>query len=438
MTPPDGAVRAEEADAAGADRARLGIIGSLSVAHELPATMLGVFVPTLFIKELGVPVSYLGLFGIPLLVTALKWLWAPLVDSRGWIRFGKRRSWILPASFCVSALYLIIAGVTPSFETLPLVIGLFVLVQIAFSTYEIAADAYVVESLTRKQRGLGSSVVWFGKELGQIIGLAGLLYVADVYGWTAAFLTAAALFSLLNMTVLLRAETLGDAENEQPRRIGRRADVRHYFREPVNRRVLLLVLCFAFAIQMPIAVIGPFLGSKGLTLSEVGVAIGVAASIGAGLSLALSSVIVSRLGAKRTALVLIPAGLMALPAFLWLASADAPGLTTVMLVVFWGSICTAPMRMVFYAARLGWTSKTQVGTDFTIQQSVWFVGYGATLAVSGLLAALIGWTWFFVVSAVLTTLMMLSFIHLHDRIEADIAAWRDRSAPDNADMITSH
>ncbi|MEM9839318.1 MAG: MFS transporter [Pseudomonadota bacterium] len=407
---------------------RLMMISVLSVAHELPSTLLQTLTPTIFVKSLGLPVSYLGVFAIPVAVTALKWLWAPLVDTYGSDRFGRRRSWIVPASLTVSLLYFVIASIEPSLDTLPLIIALFVLVKVAFSTHEIAADAYVVEAVGPRQRGIGSSAVWFGKEVGQIMGLAGTLIIADRHGWAAAFITVGIVFSTLNAVIFLKPEVPQTDQAKTARSAGRRASILSYVQHGVNRRVLLLTFVFAFVVQMVPATIGPFLGSKGLTLSEVGLAIGVAASIGAGLSLAIASWVVHRIGPKWTSALLIPIGLCALPLFLGVAMADEPTLEQVVIAIFVGSLCTAPVRMAFYAARMGWTSREQVGTDFTTQQSMWFLGYAFSIAVSGLLASSFGWTVFFIINAVLTVSIILVFVLSFNAIDDAVSKLRSETA----------
>ncbi|MEM1381772.1 MAG: MFS transporter [Pseudomonadota bacterium] len=407
---------------ASAGAGRFAIIAALSLAHELPSTILGQVVPTVFTARLGLPVSQLWVFSIPLVVTALKWLWAPLVDAYGSDRFGRRRSWIVPSAFVVTIFYAIVALIQPSLATLPVLITLFVLVKIAFSTYEIATDAYVVEAVDAQQRGLGSSAVWLGKEFGQILGLAGTFIIVDRYGWTAAFMAVGIAFSLTVLAVLLKRERPQSDEALAARAAGRRAQVWHYLREPVNRRVLLLTFFFAFAVQMVPATIGPFLASRGLSLSEVGIAIGLAASLGAGLSLAAASAVVHRIGPKRTSIILIPIGLLALPLFLWLAASENPPLGLVVGTVFLGSVCTAPVRMAFYAARMGWTSPSQIGTDFTTQQSVWFIGYAVSIGVSGLLASTVGWFGFFVINALLTCTAIVIFVMSFNDIDRKIAA----------------
>lgn len=389
-----------------------GVIAAFSVAHEVPGVLLTMLMPIVFVRQLGLPVEYLGLFGIPLVVTGFKWLWAPWIDRIGSARLGRRLSWILPSTALVSLLYVLIGTITPSLETFALILGLFVVVKIVFSTYEIAADAYVVENLADHEQGSGSGAVWFGKEMGQVIGLAGLMIVADLFGWAPAFYAAAGLFAVINLVGLTRRET-----PVRPRPDQHSAKIWTYLREPVNRHIVLLTFFFAFAVQIPSAVIGVFLNSKGFSLSEIGIAIGVAASVGAAISISVGAFTIRRLGVKRTAWITLALGVFALPPFLWLASQETTTVPILIGIIFWGALMTAPIRMTFYAARLKWTGPNQAGTDFTVQQSAWFLGYGGSLLVGGLVAGSVGWVGVFVLNGILVTAVILAFIGLFDRFE---------------------
>ncbi|MEM0953933.1 MAG: MFS transporter [Pseudomonadota bacterium] len=399
---------------------KLGTLFSLQIAHDLPGALTATMAPTLFVKQFGMPLEYIGLFFIPFIVTALKWTWAPVVDNHSLAGLSHRKSWLAPLTVMVSVSFLLIASVEPSLDTLYVIISLLVVKQVFFATQEIAADAYVVENLAPEERGIGASVVWLGKEFGQVIGFAGLLYVADHYGWSAAFTGVAILFALFNLPALLREEPPRPVQDVMPR-----AEPLAFFRHRVNWRIVSIVFAMAFTLQMPVAIIGPFLGAKGFTISEIGVILGIAASLGAIISLSIASVVITRLGPKRTAILLIFVAPLASPGFFWIAIHDSISLSVVVGIVLWATICTAPIRMVLYAARIGWTSDHQVGTDMTIQQSVWFLGYAASGALSGLLAGAVGWVGFFIVNIVLTAAALVYFINSHDRVETDVGELRN-------------
>ncbi|MEO0437522.1 MAG: MFS transporter [Pseudomonadota bacterium] len=387
----------------------------LQVAHDLPAALTATMAPTLFVKQLGLDLSLIGVFFLPFVVTALKWTWAPVVDNRYSAKIGRRKSWLAPLTFLVAASFLAVSLVEPSLENLSMIICLFVVKQIFFATQEIAADAYVVEALSPSERGIGSSIVWIGKEFGQIIGFAGLVTVADKLGWQSAFSAAAVLFILCNLPVLLRPE-----RPQNPPSSNDRANLKQFFQRRVNLHVIAVVFAIAFAVQMPVAIIGPFLGDKGFTLSQIAVILGVSASIGALISLSIASQVIKRLGAKRTAIAMLFVAPAASPGFFWLAIQDSATLSAVIGIILWATICTAPLRMVLYAARIGWTSKHQAGTDITAQQSVWFLGYAAAGACAGIIASTLGWVGFFVVNVALTCAAMIFFIRSHDPIQNEV------------------
>ena len=402
---------------------------SLQVAHDLPNALTATMAPTLFVKELGLPLAWVGVFFLPFIVTALKWSWAPWVDNHGSDRFGRRRSWLWPLTFLVALCYFVNGGVEPGLDTLALIVTLLVIKQLFFATQEIAADAYVVENLAPDERGVGSAVVWMGKEVGQIVGFAVLLYIADRYGWQRAFITAGLLFIAFNLPVLLRREEpLVRTSGANPP-----AGIGAFFRERVNLHIAALVFVVAFCVQMPVAVIGPFLGDKGFTLSEIGVILGISASLGALISLAIASVAIRRLGAKRMAMALLVIAPLASPEFLWLAAQERATLTAVVLIILVATLCTAPIRMVLYAARIGWTSAHQVGTDITAQQSCWFLGYAASGLVAGAIASALGWVGFFVLNVIITFAAVVYFIRVHDPIEAAVSERNSRTTAPTAD-----
>ncbi|MEM8564753.1 MAG: hypothetical protein AAGF57_21100, partial [Pseudomonadota bacterium] len=146
---------ASSADA-GFKRRKYATLFSMQVAHDLPAALTATMAPTLFVKQFGMPLEYIGLFFLPFIITALKWLWAPIVDNHASDRFGRRKSWLAPLTVMVMVSFLLIAGVQPSLESLYLIVGLLIFKQVFFATQEVAADAYVIENLDASERGMGA------------------------------------------------------------------------------------------------------------------------------------------------------------------------------------------------------------------------------------------------------------------------------------------
>lgn len=406
---------------------KVAVLTTLMMAHDLPNTLTATLIPTVFVRSLDMPLEYLGLFSIPVIVIALKWLWAPLLDRHGSTRIGWRKSWLIPSSVGVALCFVAIGAVQPSLDVLYVIIALLILKQVFYATYEIAGDAYIVENLTPEERGSASSMIWLGREFGQFIGFAGLLFIADRVGWSAAFYSAAALYLLFNLPIFIRAEPKRERTPIDYASIV--AHFRVFFARHHNWRILSVVFFISFAVQMPVTIIGPFLSDRGLSLSEIGIVIGVSAGLGAIVSLGLSTPLMGRFGPKRMAVAMLFIAPLAFPGFVWMSIADASTLAplTVGIIVFWSALCTAPVRMIVYAARIGWTSSDYVGTDFTVQQSTWFLGFAASGAAAGLLASQLGWAGFFTLNLLLQLAAIVYFITSHDGIDLAIRQLRDKS-----------
>ena len=56
-----------------------------------------------FILRAHMSYSALGTFALCTFPFSLKLLWSPLVDSRFWHVFGRRKSWIVPSQVCLAA-----------------------------------------------------------------------------------------------------------------------------------------------------------------------------------------------------------------------------------------------------------------------------------------------------------------------------------------------
>ncbi|MEM6639868.1 MAG: MFS transporter [Pseudomonadota bacterium] len=412
----------------GASWRKIGVLMTLMMAHDLPNTLTSLMIPTVFTRRLDMPIEWIGLFSIPLVVTALKWMWAPVLDRHGSDRIGWRKSWLIPCCVGVALSLAAIGQVKPSLDVLWLVITLLVIKQLFFSTYEIAGDAYIVENVEPHERGFSSSMIWLGREIGQFVGFAGLMVVTQKFGWTAGLTSGAVLFIVFSLPIFIRREPV--VARDRARRIGAVDHLRGFFSKQHNLKVLLVVFLVSFAVQMPVSVIGPFLGERGLSLSQIGIVIGAAAGIGAMLSLLLIAPVISRLGVKTMAIVMLFIAPLAAPGFLWIAQAQPEALTPTVVgaIIFIGALCTAPVRMIVYAARIGWTSEGHVGAEFTLQQSTWFLGYAAAGVVGGLLAGTVGWFGFFIVNTIMQITAVVLFIVLHDGISDAVAREREATA----------
>lgn len=163
----------------------------------------------LWLKEVGVSYTAIGLFGAASLPYALKFLWAPCIDGLSWPwltqRMGRRRSWLLVSQV------LLMLGLA-SFTTFDIAQHLFcaalLALTIAFvaATQETTVLAYQMDLLSQKQYGPGEAMGILGYRMGMLISGAGAYYLATYLGWRWTYLLMGLCICSGLVTVLLMDE----------------------------------------------------------------------------------------------------------------------------------------------------------------------------------------------------------------------------------------
>ncbi|MEE4383152.1 MAG: MFS transporter [Pseudomonadales bacterium] len=193
---------------------RLATILALGFASGLPSPLVFSNL-SIWLRDEGVSRTDIGLFALVATPYAINFLWAPLVDRLPlpWLtaRFGRRRGWMLATQVLLMGAVALLATSSPGEALLPVAVGA-LCVSAASATQDIVIDAYRVEILEPARYGAGSAVAIWGWHLGgTLVGGAGGLYLADAFGWQAAY-GALALAVLVGVAAVLLAP-------EPPRRV---------------------------------------------------------------------------------------------------------------------------------------------------------------------------------------------------------------------------
>ena len=121
---------------------------------------LGKVVP-MILKERGCSYAELGTFTLQSWPFSLKLLWAPLVDSLFVARFGRRKTWMVPAQLLIGLILiwgstkinaLLYAEPTPRVAPLTL---MFLAMNFLCATQDIAVDGWALTLLRPEVRGAG-------------------------------------------------------------------------------------------------------------------------------------------------------------------------------------------------------------------------------------------------------------------------------------------
>ena len=374
------------------------LLGTLYAAQGIPMGLAFIAFPAI-LRTLGYSPEAIGLLGMVALPWAVKFLWAPVVDRHGGRRLGHRRSWIIPAqALSAIAYFLVAATYDQARDGLWPIIASLLVINLIGATQDIATDGLAVETLH------GRALVWANGlqigafSLGMMIGGSATVMLFDAVGWIGTFALLGSVVVLSLVITLLVREPLR-AEGEQgSTAIRSQASLRALLRRPGAALMLSVAALFHFAHAMMGAMTGPFLIDAGMPLVDIGLLNGLSLTIIPVVGAGLGSVLASRYGAARTALVLGTLGVLAL--FLWVV----PGRT--MQITFTSAfaiICTIGLAafgayVAFFAVFMQWSSVKQAGTDFTVLQcSETIVGILAA-SFAGQIAGRFGFLTLFIVA----------------------------------------
>ena len=180
-----------------ADR-RVALMLALGFSSGLPLLLvLGTFSARLAFSDIDV--KTIGLFSYLALPYSLKFLWSPVVDKLDVPilarLLGRRRAWMVLSQLCVAASLTLMAFADTGNQLALLGLGAF-LVAFFAATQDVVIDGWRIDAVGTEMQGIMAATSNLGYRLALISAGAGALFLADWAGWTAAYLTMAALMSV--------------------------------------------------------------------------------------------------------------------------------------------------------------------------------------------------------------------------------------------------
>ena len=389
----------------------------------------------IWLTEVGVSLTAVGLFALTGTPYTLKFLWAPLIDrvpvpllSR---RLGRRRSWMLVIQLGLMGAIVGLGFSDPA--TGPFRTAAFALAVAFFSaSQDIVIDAYRIEILDPSQQGAGAAMTQAGYRFGLIVAGAGALYLADTVGsWSIVYAVMAVLV-LVGVAAALFApappgESLAGA-GESHAALTLQAMVIEPFREFLTRHslssawvILAFILLYKFGDAFAGSMANPFFVKIGFSKIEIANAskiFGVFATLA---GVFIGGVLVKQYGVLNT---LLWCGVLQMLSNLMFAALAVVGhdvgflYLTVGIENFTGGMASS--AFVAYLSLLCNTAYT--GTQFALLTS--FMAFGRTWLSStgGWLADHTDWVTFFVDSTVIAVpgLLLLLWMTKHLPLERQV------------------
>ena len=378
-------------------RARLAAVAALYFASGFPYGALTELLPVYF-RVRGVSLEEIGLLGLVSLPYVAKPLWAPLLD-----RFGTRRGWVAATQVLMAAAFAWIAA--GSSDGLGWAVwSALVLVAVLSATQDVAIDALTIELLDEHELGPGNGLRVTAYRAA-LIAAGGLLVALSARaGWTAVLwacggvMLALALVTL-SVPALTRARTLRASER-RPHVAGLAMivdPVRALLQRPAMLAALLFIPTFKLGDLALQPMVKPFWLDSGYSPAQVGLVL-TSLGLGAAIVGALAGgALTARLGTYRALWML---GLVQALSNLgyWLAAvagAPKPLMYTAALVEqFTGGMGTA----AFLTFMMVLCDRRWAATQYALLSSTYRLGGIMASAVSGYLAARMGYAGYFMLT----------------------------------------
>lgn len=386
-----------------------------------------------WLKQEQVDLTTIGMLSWVGLAYTLKFFWAPVVDRvrLPWLtaRFGRRRSWMLVAQCGIATGLVLLAFQSPG-ENLAAFVWLPLLVAFSSATQDIAIDAWRIESVPREMQGAMAAAYQLGYRIAITAASAGALWIAADLGWTAAYLTMAALVSIGVITTLVIDEPVPTVSRDtlmREQRVvswietrahwpGNLRDAGAWFIGSVvcpfvdfftryGTRTAVLILAFAGCYRLTDFTMGvmsnPFYLSMGYSLKEI-------AAVAKGLGIftqllgaIIGGIVVARMGTMRSLFVGIVLVIATNMGFFVLAVADAPGLIGLSLAIGADNLAMGVAGTALVAYLSGLTNPAYTATQYALFSSFYALPGKLLMGGSGFVVDSFGWPMFFVYTSAL-------------------------------------
>ncbi|HUN38998.1 MAG TPA: MFS transporter [Acetobacteraceae bacterium] len=367
----------------------------------LPLSLSG-FTLRLWLSDSGVSLAAIGITANISLAYSLKFLWAPLLDQTAppgpLRRFGRRRGWLLAIQPALVAAAALLALSHPA--TLPLgSLAAGALVAFLSASQDIVIDAWRIETFPARLQGAAMAAYVWGYRVALLIATTGVIAAATRIGWHMSLLGVAALLGLgVGVTLLApepRTETIRVASAFAARmRHAVLEPLTEFFARPGAWGIVAFVALFKLGEAIAGIMTAPFYRALGFGQNAIA-ATGPFSLVATLAGITLGGWLVSRLGVGRALLCTGWAQTLAMIMYVVLSrSAGQHGVLygTVAVEAFAQGMADA----AFITYLSGLCSVAFTATHYALLSSLAALTVHTLGGFSGVLAAALGWTRFYV------------------------------------------
>ncbi|MEJ0018150.1 MAG: MFS transporter [Acetobacteraceae bacterium] len=376
-------------------------MAAYGVVAGLPLPLSG-FTFRLWLSEGGVPLAVIGLTANISLAYSLKFLWAPVLDNAAapgpLRRLGRRRGWLAAIQPTLAAAAAMLALSDPA--RLPfLCLALAALVAFLSASQDIVVDAWRIEAFPQHRQGAAMAAYVWGYRVALLVATTGVISAVGTVGWHTALLGVAALIALGLLITLVAPEPAPAPRAAAPPGLGNRLvrAVIEPLRDFLTRPGAVLILAFVALFKLGEAMAGimtaPFY--RALGFSREAIAANGWFSLGGTLAgIALGGWLVARLGTGRALLWTGWTQTVAMGLYLLLAW-SAGERHILYLTVTTEAFAQGMADAAFITYLSGLCSRSFTATHYALLSSLAAIAIHTIGGASGVLAAQVGWVWFY-------------------------------------------
>lgn len=369
-------------------RGRYGVLATLYVTQFVGIGFLTTGLVGI-LRDGGTSLSTLALVQLLGLVWPVKFLWAPLVDSRGSHRRGHYRSWLLALQAAMVASLLALLPFSDPSAWIGPVLVICAAYVICSATQDIAADAVAVRLLDPGERGTGNGIQVGAAYAGNVLGGGACVVVYDRAGWVPAILLLAALTAVALVVVWWFREPPRLAPAPPAREAYR--SLLSVFARPGCRRWTFGVVPLVYAAAAgAYGLVSPALVDAGWSLTRVGTVLGVVASIPALAAGLVAGLLIGRWGRAGVlaagSAVLLVSVLLLVPVL----GGQAPLAATTAVVCLFMAAYTV-VNVVVYTVNMDHARPGTAGSDVTVLTSFAMISSFIASAVALAVADRVGY-----------------------------------------------
>jgi predicted MFS family arabinose efflux permease len=371
------------------------VLFSLYIAQSIPMSFFSTVVPVIMRQE-KYSLESIGLLQLVKLPWILKFLWAPLIDSRAKTS-RQLRHWILFSELFYAVVILSI-GLFDLQTDFRLIVVLMVVAFVASATQDIAVDIFAILALKPSERSIGNSMQSAGSFVGTLFGTGVLLIAYYYFGWTNLLVMLALFVGFAVIPVLLYRNPV-QIEAESKQRISLREIWLFFAEKGKHKRVLILIFYYSGIIGI-LALLKPYLVDLGYNVKQIGFMSGIFGTSVAVLSSLAGGFIVKKTGRRPAMYMFLTMSLIA-AAWFSIISGSTPSLPALYLGIglLWGAYGLSTVAI--YTTSMDLVRKGREGTDFTVQIVITHLSSLMIAVFSGKLGDMIGYRNVFLTEAML-------------------------------------